>query len=307
MNESLRIYVKSLIGDFEQLSEKRASQLYKDCREVIDGRIKTASMNSRLLGVDDKVNKFIKAYNNIKLVKKSNYALSIKGTDYMPLSSKDNVSESDIFFSKNYQKIPPEMRTKTASSIVKAAKEHGIETDGLSLQVKAYGGIKIEKPHLIKAARDIALRATAVKHNNEDYIEIAKFISSNDLTQDNLVKVAELLERLDKSQNLEKDTFITSKYREELKVEDPITEIFGKEASDNTEEELPKMRILDSTYSPDDIIKLGTEQVKEALGESIYKELLKDGKLDKQKLLNIIPTLPKPEKQMLKRYLDAAV
>lgn len=285
---STALYIKAILGKntprFFQLEKRACVKKYNktpenayiaSCQALIneDGQalnkyIKFASHFGVAKDVRNFGKKLLIEQKN-KFMKK--YAYSKNNLCAFPIDTPENITKSDINFSKNYMKLKMEDRAKIASIIVDKSLKHGLYK--IAHQTLAYAAPVLNMPVIdwIEAAHNIGVRATLVSDIlvKKSYVTIAKVIGTGKLDHAGIIKIAHTIEKLDRHNNLYPYFTARSQLGEDVTLCDPLTEIFSciKQAAEYD------IQIGDLTISAEKIKNLPIELLTKALGGKLAQTI----------------------------------
>ena len=218
------------------------------------------------------------------------------GDNHYPISGPDGVDRACAYFEEHYREYEPEVRTKIAEGITKAATSMGMEPSRAVLIEGGFGIVDraalasevLERMRMTKDAE-----ASILLGNLNGLLSVA---STEELGKeaDNIAAIMENVDTL--------NGMLDGKdYWSPLHAICPMTYKEAQAMLDNALE-------LDGLTF--DITKLASEldpQIfTDVLGEEFIPELTdEDGALDATKMAEILPTLPLPDKRLLAKHIVA--
>jgi hypothetical protein len=251
-------------------------------------------------GIGDTVHDFIKKSAAHKEKRKlaeigSHYALPAKRA--YPIATRDQLVRAIDHFDKHASDLPVPERRCVAQFIVKRANEFGypmIERHIVSMANN-------DACHFDKAAYLVANRATELEDPRDQavFVKLARSIMEFAPSDpSHLEKVASVVEKLDNATGLSRQYGRT--------VAHPMQAIFNIMQKCASDANGPDMLVLDgASYPMPKVAKLPISFWGEALGDGFAKEVTaSDGNGDLAKIKTIVDTLPRNDKQVLRRYLD---
>lgn len=245
------------------------------------------------LGLVDDIKEFAKKAGAYKTeLVESNYALVTGKEKLMPLRDEKEVQASLAYFDKYHTKFPVEWREDIADKLVKAASWYKLPLNVTTLAYTASKDAKLDNIDKFQACHNIAKRAEYVRDASSKvlYDKTGETIGRADLTVEQLLKFAHMIEKLDR------------KNRITDKVNSPIADILVqkpilKEAG---------IKLINKEYDAEKIASADKGLLKQALGDNIAKALEdSEGNICIKKVATIIPTLPRGEKEVLEKHLEA--
>ena len=221
----------------------------------------------------------------------------------MPLTNKQEILDADRNFSKNYTTYDTSMRTKMASQIFNAAKEYNVSPISAHTVAYATGDIPLAYNRK-EAGLNIGLRATTTNNPQHQiaYIKLGRLLQVEKLPTGDVMKVAHIIENLDRANGVRYDTLTKNRYNESLKFSPPLSDIY-KDAMDRSDNEIA---LIGTNYTVDDLMKLNIDVFRKGLEPAIFDSITTDGRLDRNKLVDVLPTLPLSDKTLLKMYITNA-
>jgi len=198
-----------------------------------------------------------------------------------PIKTAADIPEADKALNRISRKLGTKSLARASSILVKVAAANGQE---VSENVMRWAGLKmcdVEKTAAwIEARGDVS--------RNKVFLKLADRVRGIEgpKTRSDLVKLAEAVETLDSRYEL--DRFYGSK------LPNPLDTVFSsKEAMSDV------LDLGTKEVSVDKLLSLPVTFYEDVLGEDIAEEISSGGDVDKEKLLTILPTLPKDMKQLL--------
>ena len=211
----------------------------------------------------------------------------LPGTKQFEFSKTASVKDASEAVLRHSKKLSPSSLASAATTLVKEAAARG---QGVPLDILAQAGLV--QCDLEKAAEWIEARGAACPKAATVYSKLAQGVRTLPSTTEraDLVKVAGVIGKLDKEFGLAKH------YGKKLP--NPQSTVF------NTKRAMEQTISLAGTDVPlSTLMAKGIGFYQDALGPDVAQEISKDGALDEQGMLEILPTLPRDMQQILVKNL----
>lgn len=239
--------------------------------------------------VDDNLEKAAYLYGfeiPAKVTKKQQVKVaSIQSDDYLipnkkwfPVRNKNEAKLAEKVIIKNAHVMGYDHLTEASHRLVEKMASYKAGTEELNPIIFKYAGMTLSNPEFLDASISRRLDFTKGDMANS-YKKLLKISEEMDYNRGNLVKVAATLEELDKQAKVR---HLYDKY-----IPNPIESVF------NT----LKVRSVTKTaghgmFTPDMADMVTSEQVKTILGDDILEETMVDKAMDKDRLVEVINSLP---------------
>ena len=216
-----------------------------------------------------------------------------------PMFDSRGVEKAAAYFEEYRSHYPQDVRKGIARQIMRKAGSFGMDVDGLPSAVRCEAGFGIPQRVVVM---DEILRRSRLTKDAEASMALANVNNmlsefSVDELSSNLDKLAELLDDFDTSAGL------TPYYGTELRMPaDFLFEVALKEAEAVVDDSVSLSKYV---FSVEKLASLEPSVFAGVLGADVARDLSTDDKLDQQKLADVLPTLPRPDKTALEEHLIA--
>lgn len=250
-------------------------------------------------GVADDIKEFTKRFVDAKkhLTKKAEAATyAIPERKQFPLATPEQVLLASDHFDRNHRHYGIPDRVRISQGIIKKANEFGLPVSStVVVQYSNFQPIcRSDKATAGILAR--SLMGNLTKQAQQAYLQIGNGLSGNAGNYETLLGVTEALEHLDRA------TGVNRHYGRG--VASPIETVFNTMAK-TAMAQVDIVKLGNDEYLLNDFLKIPEEVYSDAFGDDFLEQVQSaTGELDKEKLRQIIPTLPADERNLLKRYLD---
>ena len=215
-----------------------------------------------------------------------------------PMFDKEGVARAADYFSYYRTRYPLHIRRSIAKNIMSKAAEYGMDVDSLHYSVKSEAGYGIPQRHVVM---DEILRRSKLTKNAEDAAVLANInqmlneVASMELDSQTLDKLAEVLDTFDRSAGLVSEYNKTLRIPTDFLFEIPLD--MAKKAMEDAVE-LDKF-----VFSIEKLAELDVDVFDTVLGEEVTKDIKTDGKLNTEKMAEVLPALPRPDRAALEEKI----
>jgi hypothetical protein len=214
-----------------------------------------------------------------------------------PMFDERGVEKAAAYFDEYRARYPLNVRRHISHNILRKAAEYGVDTDNLPGSVMREAGFGLPQRDVVMSEM---LRRAKLTKDAEASLALANInlmISELDNTEfgHSLDKLAEVLDDFDRGAEL------TQHYGTRLRMPaDFLYDVPLKQAEDAVAGAI----LLDQyAFSAEKLAALDPTVFTDVLGDSVVRDMSTDEKLDQQKVADVLPTLPRPDKVALEEHL----
>jgi len=216
-----------------------------------------------------------------------------------PMFDSRGVEKAAAYFEEYRDHYPHNVRKTIARNIMRKAASFGVDVDGLPAAVRCEAGFGIPQRDVVM---DEVLRRSRLTKDAEASLALANVnnmlaeFSVNELGPC-LDKLAEVLDDFDNAAGL------TQYYGTKLRMPaDFLFEVSLKEAESVVDDSIELGKYV---FSAEKLASLSPSVFSDVLGSDFVRDLSTDDTLDQQKIADVLPTLPRPDKTALEDHLIA--
>lgn len=273
---------------------------------ILENIVKAANF----FGITDSIKEFATRYSLVqekKAEQKENEIYAVPETKEYPVYGKDQIGLAQDHFNKHAEEYPIEKRIRIAKFLQKKASDYKYPIVSHKVTIYSTGDSMVSDT--VKTARDVAYRGFRVENipgipddvklmvKNAYYNLGNNLVGASDVSIDLLCKFTEVLEGLDKMAGIMGKEGVPCAFSTVFNL--PVKE---------AQESIEIVKLMDDIYNVNDLVNIPKITYESAMGKE-FVDAIEDEQdnISKQKLLEIIPTLPMEDKEILKQFIDSQI